>query len=222
MQVSGNSTAGATSKTTGRAWILGALLLSAPGLALSQSPADAVVRQLQNQGYVEFNVSRTLLGRIRVVAVAPDGSEREIVFNPSSGEILRDYIDAEGGGTPTPQIMERPAGGSAAEPGPDASPSGDDARGRGNGGGSDQGDGGGQGSGNGRGNGGGSGQGDGGGQGNGNAGGNGNGRGNGGGSDQGNGQGGGGGQGNGNGNGNGQGSGNGGGNGNGRPGGGDD
>ena len=57
-----------------RQWWLWALVMGlAAGAAEAQSPADAVVRQLREQGYVEFAVTRTLLGRVRVVALAPDG-----------------------------------------------------------------------------------------------------------------------------------------------------
>jgi hypothetical protein len=76
-------------------------------VALGQSPAEAVVQQLRQQGYVEFAVSRTLLGRVRVVATARDGSQREIVFNPATGEILRDYSEAADGDT-VPRILSRP------------------------------------------------------------------------------------------------------------------
>ena len=55
-------------------WRLAAALVMglAAGVAHAQSPADAVVRQLREQGYVEFAVSRTLLGRVRVIALAPE------------------------------------------------------------------------------------------------------------------------------------------------------
>jgi hypothetical protein len=78
-------------------------------IAVAQSPADGLVQQLREQGYVEFTVSRTLLGRVRVVALAPDGSQREIVFNPATGEILRDYSEAAYSGV-APRILGRPEG----------------------------------------------------------------------------------------------------------------
>lgn len=91
-------------------WALAAGLAFMASLTMAQSPADALVQQLREQGYVEFTVSRTLLGRIRVVALAPDGSQREIVFNPATGEILRDYSEAADGGA-VPRILSRPEGG---------------------------------------------------------------------------------------------------------------
>ena len=58
-------------------------------------------RAVARQGYVEFTVVRTLLGRIKIVAL--NGTTyREIVINPTTGEILRDYWrdrdDNDGGG----------------------------------------------------------------------------------------------------------------------------
>ena len=91
-----------------RQWWLWALVMGlAAGVAQAQSPADAVVRQLREQGYVEFAVTRTLLGRVRVVALAPDGEQREIVFNPATGEILRDYSEAADGSA-APRVLDRP------------------------------------------------------------------------------------------------------------------
>ncbi|MCT8161860.1 hypothetical protein [Pseudoruegeria sp. SHC-113] len=52
---------------------------------------DRITSQLQDMGYNRIAVSRTLLGRTRIVATAP-GKEREIILNPSTGEILRDHI----------------------------------------------------------------------------------------------------------------------------------
>lgn len=66
-----------------------ALALSA-GAAAAQSRFDMVVRQLGAQGYAEITVSQTLLGRTRIVARRGD-ERREIILNPRTGEILRDY-----------------------------------------------------------------------------------------------------------------------------------
>jgi hypothetical protein len=51
-----------------------------------------IVWQLVEQGFYEFEISRTLLGRVRVVAISKD-FWREIVFNPYNGELLRDYFE---------------------------------------------------------------------------------------------------------------------------------
>jgi hypothetical protein len=116
--------------------MLAAWLALGASAALAQAPADVVVQQLRDQGYGEFAVSWTLLGRVRVVAVAPDGSRREIVFSPATGEILRDYSeDADGGATPRilsrpedggrPRAASSPAGGGGGDGGA-SQPAGDD------------------------------------------------------------------------------------------------
>ena len=51
-----------------------------------------IVWQLVEQGFYEFEISRTLLGRVRIVAISKD-FWREIVFNPYNGELLRDYFE---------------------------------------------------------------------------------------------------------------------------------
>ena len=83
---------------------LGAFLTAALlNSAAAQTPVDGVIEQLRAQGYQEFTVSRTFLGRIHIVAET-DGRKREIVFNPTTGEILRDYAEAADGNI-TPQIV---------------------------------------------------------------------------------------------------------------------
>jgi len=73
------------------------VLLGAP--AFAQTPQDVVIDQLQSQGYTSITVNRTLLGRIRIVAISA-AYRREIVMNPNTGEILRDYwvVLEDGGG----------------------------------------------------------------------------------------------------------------------------
>lgn len=71
----------------------------APALVLSVSLAttglatpgqDIVTSSLQAQGFDVTLVHWTLLGRIRIIAVSAE-IRREIVINPTTGEILRDY-----------------------------------------------------------------------------------------------------------------------------------
>lgn len=69
-------------------WPLWALLLAFP--AAADTMADTVSRQLRDQGYERVETSYTWLGRLRVDAVQGD-MRREIVINPNTGEILRDY-----------------------------------------------------------------------------------------------------------------------------------
>lgn len=58
--------------------------------AMAESVADTVARQLREQGYQRIETSYTWLGRLRVNAMQGD-MRREIVINPNTGEILRDY-----------------------------------------------------------------------------------------------------------------------------------
>ena len=57
--------------------------------ASAQSMQDRVISQLQEQGFTEIRISRTWLRRVRIVARSAT-QRREIIFNPSTGEILRD------------------------------------------------------------------------------------------------------------------------------------
>lgn len=59
--------------------------------ARAETIEQSVIRQLEDQGYDAVQVSRTLLGRLFVVATAGD-IRREIVINPATGEILRDIL----------------------------------------------------------------------------------------------------------------------------------
>ncbi len=83
-------------------WVLAAAVI-AGSAAAAQSLQDGLVRQLRGQGYETFDIGRTLLGRVRIVAEGRE-QRREIIFNPRTGEILRDYwqlldgAEADGGG----------------------------------------------------------------------------------------------------------------------------
>jgi len=56
---------------------------------MAQGPGDQVAAQLKRMGYAEVTVSRTLLGRMRIVGTS-SRYRREIVLDPRNGEILRD------------------------------------------------------------------------------------------------------------------------------------
>lgn len=76
-----------------RLWITGPVLalslaLASPGLATPGQ--DLVTASLRGQGFEVTLVHWTWLGRIRIIAVSDD-IRREIVINPNTGEILRDY-----------------------------------------------------------------------------------------------------------------------------------
>lgn len=73
--------------------LLTAVLFSAHP-AKADADLDDLVNKLKAQDFSEITVSRTLLGRIRVTA-SGNGQSREIVINPSTGAILRDYTARE-------------------------------------------------------------------------------------------------------------------------------
>lgn len=58
---------------------------------------EDIVKVLKKEGYSEIDVTRTLLGRVRIVA-SRDGQLRELVCNPRTGEILRDVLSGPDGG----------------------------------------------------------------------------------------------------------------------------
>ncbi len=67
------------------------LLIAPPAVADAASVRDFYVRELREDGYSEIKVTKTWLGRMRFVAEKP-GSLREIVVNPGTGVVLRDYV----------------------------------------------------------------------------------------------------------------------------------
>ncbi len=78
-----------------RIYALAAVALVATGtFAQAETRVEAVARHLTEQGYTEIEISRTFLGRARIEAHKGD-MEREIVMNPNTGEILRDYWEGE-------------------------------------------------------------------------------------------------------------------------------
>lgn len=63
------------------------------------APAEEILTALRARGYRILEDERTWLGRQRIVA-GKNGALREVVFNPGTGEILRDYsflVDPGGG-----------------------------------------------------------------------------------------------------------------------------
>lgn len=61
-----------------------------PGASFAQTVEEAIISQLSQQGFTNISVNRTLLGRTRILATSAD-LRREIVFNPTTGVIIRDY-----------------------------------------------------------------------------------------------------------------------------------
>lgn len=80
---------------------LGATLLPATIARADDDPAEDWVEWLEDAGYRDIAVTRTLLGRVQIRARL--GAEtREIVLNPRTEEVLRDvWIDAQGATRPT-------------------------------------------------------------------------------------------------------------------------
>ena len=82
------------------AMVLGAAV-AVSGQAWAETLGDRLLTELRREGFTDIRIGRTLLGRTRIVARNGDVS-REIVFNPATGVILRDYVrgwtrgDAEG------------------------------------------------------------------------------------------------------------------------------
>lgn len=89
--------------------VLAAGLLGSP--AFSAATQDRIVEELAAQGFTRIEIGRTLLGRTRVLAYSPD-YRREIVFNPATGVILRDFWVTINGGKGSPSGIVNPSGGS--------------------------------------------------------------------------------------------------------------
>ena len=68
-----------------------AILLGSPAFAFDV--VDEMLNELRQQGYRNVEVSRTLLGRTRITAENAKFT-REIVVDPRTGEVLRDYWQA--------------------------------------------------------------------------------------------------------------------------------
>lgn len=87
-----------------------ALILGSIVPAFADVISDRVIANLKAQGFSVVRMNRTWLGRIWVLAESQD-VRREIVFNPTTGEILRDYavlliatpIDRSGGAKSAPE-----------------------------------------------------------------------------------------------------------------------
>lgn len=76
----------------------------------TQSPVDRVLATLETRGYRILLQERTFFGRVRIIAENAE-HRREMVINPGTGEMLRDYavalprgtmpkLDGNGSGTP--------------------------------------------------------------------------------------------------------------------------
>lgn len=86
---------------------IGASLVTAtPALAQDDAVTQSVLRQLEQQGFQVIQVTRTLLGRVRILA-RRGPLLREIVLDPRNGQIFRDLVTREGGDGPQqPQLPD--------------------------------------------------------------------------------------------------------------------
>ena len=100
--------------------VLSTLLLAGLALSVQSNPVqanpvqDRLVAGLRAQGYVILEDGFTFLGRLRIVA-ENDRMHREIVVNPGTGEVLRDYAILLTDMTPP---TKPPAGSSHSDNGP--------------------------------------------------------------------------------------------------------
>ncbi len=88
-----------------------AVLLTAAPL-FAQSVVDQIRAQLVAQGYDSISVSRTLLGRTRIEASSAR-FEREIIVDPRTGEILRDYWEIKDGSDADAVEISNPGSGTS-------------------------------------------------------------------------------------------------------------
>ena len=84
--------------------LYGLVLLAFAAPAHAQDIEKQIILQLRAQGFGTVEVSRTLLGRSRIVARSP-ALRREIVVNPNTGHILRDYTVRTGDGATVPSLL---------------------------------------------------------------------------------------------------------------------
>ncbi|CUX82631.1 hypothetical protein Ga0058931_2493 [Roseibaca calidilacus] len=86
-------------------------LTTQPALAVDRITSDMVSTALEVQGYKVESVTRTLLGRVRIIAsLGPVW--REIVLDASTGQILRDYaVEFAPSDLPNPEPGDMPRGG---------------------------------------------------------------------------------------------------------------
>jgi hypothetical protein len=70
------------------ALMLGVAPVAAGAQALTK---DDVIAELQNEGFIVVDTGTTLLGRLRITAMGPEGT-REVILNTRNGKVLRDVM----------------------------------------------------------------------------------------------------------------------------------
>ncbi len=86
---------------------------------------DDIIERLVEAGFGQIEVTRTLLGRVRIVAFKGN-IRRELVINPRTGEILRDVTLVAEGGKSSPGSPKGKNGSSSGGSGSDDDGDGDD------------------------------------------------------------------------------------------------
>ena len=77
------------------------IVVEAPELANSQSVKD-LIKGLKEEGFTYFEVKRTFLGRVRIVAISAF-EIREIIMNATTSEVLRDLARGNPETLPNPE-----------------------------------------------------------------------------------------------------------------------
>jgi hypothetical protein len=85
------------------AGLIGAAVLGGPAFAQDDRVTRAVLRQLERQGFEVIELRKTLLGRVRIIA-SRGANMRELVFDPRTGAILRDFLSNNDDGPVIPSI----------------------------------------------------------------------------------------------------------------------
>lgn len=101
---------------------LGSAMLVAARPASADPIVDSLIQELREEGYRNFEISSTFLGRTRIEASSAT-RRREIVLNPRTGEILRDYwvkLDNAVTGSGGTEADDEPEADSEDEPDDDA------------------------------------------------------------------------------------------------------
>ena len=77
------------------------IIIDAPELANSQSVKE-LIEDLKAEGFTYFEVKRTFLGRVRIVAISAF-EIREIIMNATTSEVLRDLARGNPETLPNPE-----------------------------------------------------------------------------------------------------------------------
>lgn len=92
-------------------WCAAFLIAAHPALAVERITPTMVSAALERQGYTVQSSTRTLLGRMRIIAVR-ENIWREVVLDASTGQILRDYaVEFTSSDAPSPSAGDMPRGG---------------------------------------------------------------------------------------------------------------